>query len=98
MIGLAYTREEPTLAVLAIGLGFWVTLGAFAELVTRSGIGRVPLQTAFARLKGLPGSIWGSAFAHCGLGIMVLGIVGVLIGLVPVLIWFALLVVYVWNS
>ncbi len=73
---LAYTQDEPTLAVLAIGLCAWTMLGAFAEVFSRSGFGRVPNATAFSRLKGLPGSMWGTAFAHCGLGVMVLGIVG----------------------
>lgn len=76
VISLAYTSDEPTLAVLAIGLGVWVILGSFAEVATRTGLGRQSYSIVWARLKGLPGATWGSAMAHCGLGVMVLGIVG----------------------
>src|SRR4029453_5715829 len=37
---------------------------------------KVPLATAFERAKGLPRSAWGAAFAHFGLGITLLGVIG----------------------
>ncbi|MEI8146448.1 MAG: cytochrome c-type biogenesis CcmF C-terminal domain-containing protein, partial [Alphaproteobacteria bacterium] len=37
---------------------------------------RVPASVSLARARGLPRSVWGTAFAHAGVGIMVLGIVG----------------------
>jgi len=73
---LAYTQDGPYLAVMAIGLSVWVMLGAFAEIVQRSGIFKTDFGTSMARLKGLPRSMWGTAFAHFGMGVMVLGIVG----------------------
>jgi cytochrome c-type biogenesis protein CcmF len=36
----------------------------------------VPVKTALARAAGLPRSTWGTALAHMGLGITLLGIVG----------------------
>ncbi|MEM7214827.1 MAG: heme lyase CcmF/NrfE family subunit [Pseudomonadota bacterium] len=76
IVSLTYTTDGPVLSSLAIGLGVWVMLGAFAEIYTRSGFSKNPLPVAFARLRGLPRSIWGTAFAHFGIGVMVIGIVG----------------------
>lgn len=73
---LAYTEDGPVLASLAVGLGVWVFFGAFAELYQRVGFGKTRFSVAIQRLRGLPGSTWGTAIAHCGLGVMILGIVG----------------------
>ena len=61
---------------LAIGLAFYVMAGALTEIVERTGLLRVPFATAFARARGLPRSAWGATFAHFGLGITLLGIIG----------------------
>jgi cytochrome c-type biogenesis protein CcmF len=66
----------PLLVPFAIGLAFYVMAGALTEIVERTGLLRVPLATAFARARGLPRSAWGAAFAHFGLGITLLGIIG----------------------
>jgi len=50
--------------------------GAVTEIVDRTGLLKVPLRTAFARARGLPRSAWGAAFAHFGLGLTLLGIIG----------------------
>jgi cytochrome c-type biogenesis protein CcmF len=50
--------------------------GAVTDLIERTGLLRVPLRTAYGRAYGLPRSTWGTAFAHFGLGITLLGIVG----------------------
>ena len=60
----------------AIGLAFYVMAGALTDLVERTGLLKVPLPTAFIRAKGLPRSAWGTTFAHVGLGITLLGIIG----------------------
>jgi cytochrome c-type biogenesis protein CcmF len=44
--------------------------------VERTGLFKVSLATAFRRAKGLPRSTWGAAFAHFGLGITLLGVIG----------------------
>ena len=74
---LAWNGRGPWLAPLGIGLGMWVIGGAIAELAARSRLGEIPLAQSWARLKGLPRSAWGSALAHAGCGVMMLGIVGV---------------------
>lgn len=76
ILALAFKEDGPILASLAIGLAVWVMLGSLAELFQRSGLPKASLSVAFSRLAGLPRSTWGSAFAHFGVGLMVLGIVG----------------------
>jgi cytochrome c-type biogenesis protein CcmF len=66
----------PILAPFAIGLAFYVMAGALTDIVERTGLLKVPFATAFARAKGLPRSAWGAAFAHFGLGITLLGVIG----------------------
>jgi cytochrome c-type biogenesis protein CcmF len=66
----------PILVPFAIGLAFYVMAGALTDIVERTGLLKVPLATAFARAKGLPRSAWGAAFAHFGLGITLLGVIG----------------------
>jgi len=66
----------PLLVPFAIGLAVYVMAGALTEIVERTGLLRVPFATAFARARGLPRSAWGATFAHFGLGITLLGIIG----------------------
>jgi len=64
-----------SLAPLGLLLGFWVAFGAFAELVERSKLGRIPMSESWRRLVGLPRATWSTAIAHFGVGVTVLGIV-----------------------
>jgi cytochrome c-type biogenesis protein CcmF len=66
----------PILVPFAIGLAFYVMAGALTDIVERTGLLKVPFATAFARASGLPRSAWGAAFAHFGLGITLLGVIG----------------------
>jgi cytochrome c-type biogenesis protein CcmF len=66
----------PILVPFAVGLAFFVMAGAVTEIVERTGLGRVPLWAAYGRAYGLPRSAWGTAVAHFGLGVALLGIVG----------------------
>ncbi len=77
IVTLAFTSGTPILAALVIGLAFWLMIGAFAEISVRVGFAKNGFSKAFARLRGLPGSTWGTAFAHFGLGVTLLGIVSV---------------------
>src|SRR5439155_22926233 len=60
----------------AIGLALFAIAGAVTDLLERTALLKVPVRTALARARGLPRSTWGSALAHLGLGITLLGIVG----------------------
>jgi cytochrome c-type biogenesis protein CcmF len=64
------------LAPFGGGLALFVMVGALADLVERTGLYRVPFRTAFRRAVGLPRSTWGTAVAHFGVGLTLLGIVG----------------------
>ncbi|CUT10479.1 Cytochrome c heme lyase subunit CcmF [Bradyrhizobium sp.] len=70
-----WARGGSALAPLAIGLGIFVIAGAVTDIVERTGLVRLPFATALHRARGLPRSAWGSAFAHAGLGIALIGIV-----------------------
>ncbi len=80
VIGIAVTFAlevgGPVLLPFAVGIALFVIAGALTDLVERTGLLKVPVKTALARAVGLPRSAWGTAFAHLGLGITLLGIVG----------------------
>ncbi|WP_313615271.1 heme lyase CcmF/NrfE family subunit [Agrobacterium sp.] len=65
----------PVMAALGIAAGFFLIIGALADLWYRANFGKLAFDIAFRRLKGLPRSAFGTALAHMGLGITVLGIV-----------------------
>ncbi|MEX2036764.1 MAG: heme lyase CcmF/NrfE family subunit, partial [Xanthobacteraceae bacterium] len=71
----AATGGGPVRAPFGIGLGVFVMAGALTDIVERTGVLRVPLTTAWTRARGLPRSTFGTAFAHFGLGVSLLGIV-----------------------
>jgi cytochrome c-type biogenesis protein CcmF len=66
----------PILVPFAFGIAVFVIAGALADFVERTALLKLPLSTAFARARGLPRSAWGTALAHMGLGVVLLGIVG----------------------
>lgn len=75
---LFYVRHGgPVLAILGLAAGFFLIFGAVADLWYRAGIGKVAAGIAWRRLSGLPRSAFGTALAHAGLGITVLGIIAV---------------------
>ena len=63
------------LAPLAVGLAAFIMLGALTDLAERAGLGRVGAKVALARLAGVPRSTYGTAIAHFGVGVCLLGIV-----------------------
>lgn len=71
----AWVRGGSTFAPLVIGLAVFVIMGSLSNLAERAGLFRVPIETAIRRACGLPRSIWGTAFAHIGIGVALIGIV-----------------------
>ncbi|TCU63984.1 cytochrome c-type biogenesis protein CcmF [Bradyrhizobium sp. R2.2-H] len=67
----------PVLAVFGFAAGLFLVLGAAADLWYRAGIGEMNAVVAWRRLLGLQRSAFGTALAHAGLGVTVLGIVAV---------------------
>ncbi|MEM6461262.1 MAG: heme lyase CcmF/NrfE family subunit [Pseudomonadota bacterium] len=72
-----FSTGAPVLAALGIGIGIWLIAGAVTDIAYRSGIGKATPSVMWRRFRGLPRSAFGSALAHLGLGIMVIGIVTV---------------------
>jgi cytochrome c-type biogenesis protein CcmF len=64
------------LAPFGVGLAFYVMMGAVVDLVERTGLMRLPMATVRMRATGLPRSAWGTAVAHFGIAMSMLGIVG----------------------
>jgi len=71
----AWEKGGSALAPLAIGLAVFVILGAMVDVAERVKLFRAPFGTSWDRAKGLPRSAWGTAFAHAGLGIALIGVV-----------------------
>ncbi|ACB26951.1 cytochrome c-type biogenesis protein CcmF [Methylobacterium sp. PvP062] len=75
---LALTWGGPVMAPVGIGLGAYLLIGSALEIVTRArgyGASRArSLGQIGRRAVGLPRSAWGTAIAHAGVGVVVLGI------------------------
>ena len=71
----AWMHGGPVLAPLAIGLAAFVIAGALSDIAERTGLFRIPLSVSLRRARGLPRSAWGTAFAHAGLGVALIGVV-----------------------
>jgi cytochrome c-type biogenesis protein CcmF len=71
----AFVHGGSTLAPLAIGLAVFVIVGALVDLVERIALFRAPLGISWRRARGLPRAAWGTAFAHAGVGVALIGIV-----------------------
>jgi cytochrome c-type biogenesis protein CcmF len=63
------------LAPFGVGLAFFVMAGAVVDLVERTGLFRMPLAIVARRAAGLPRSTWGTAVAHFGIAVSMLGII-----------------------
>jgi cytochrome c-type biogenesis protein CcmF len=80
-IGIALTfvvvQGGPVLAPFGIGLALFVIAGAATDIIERTGLLKLPLGIAMRRAAGLPRSAWGTAIAHSGIAVTLLGIVSV---------------------
>ena len=72
---LAFRQRGPWLAPFGIGLGVWLIAGAFTEIAYRVKLFDASPSEAWRRLRNLPRAAYGSALAHSGLGLVVIGIV-----------------------
>jgi cytochrome c-type biogenesis protein CcmF len=76
-IVVATASEISILAPFGIGLALFVMAGAVTDVVERVGLFRVSLSVVRQRAAGLPRSVWGTAFAHFGIAVTLLGVVAV---------------------
>jgi cytochrome c-type biogenesis protein CcmF len=76
--GIYYAQNGgPIMALFGIALGAYMIAGSLTELYLRSGLGKVTGAVALRRLSGLPRSVFGTALAHIGMGVALIGIVAV---------------------
>jgi len=73
----AAIRGGPVLAPFGVGVAVFVMAGAATDIVERTMVLRLPPRASLSRAIGLPRSAWGTAFAHFGIGVTLLGIVSV---------------------
>lgn len=78
-IAAAFAIEQggPVLAPFGAGIAVFVMAGAITDIAERTLFMRVPFRASLQRAIGLPRSAWGTAFAHFGIGVTLLGIVAV---------------------
>jgi cytochrome c-type biogenesis protein CcmF len=68
-------RGGPILAPFGIGLAVFAMLAALFEVAERIRLFREPVSASLRRAAGLPRSALGTALAHFGMGVTLLGIV-----------------------
>ncbi len=78
-VAAAFAIEHggPVLAPFGVGIAVFVMAGAVTDIAERTMILRLPMRATWMRAIGLPRSVWGTAFAHFGIGVTLLGIVAV---------------------
>ncbi|PRH88086.1 heme lyase NrfEFG subunit NrfE [Labrys okinawensis] len=75
LVTLWLKQGGPVLAPIGAGLAFFIMAGAVVEIAGRIKLFREPLGSSLRRAKGLPRSAFGTAFAHFGVGVTLMGIV-----------------------
>jgi cytochrome c-type biogenesis protein CcmF len=75
---LLFVDRHAVLAACGIGVAVWLILGAATDLALKSGVGKVGPRIVLRRFLGLPRSMYGTALAHAGLGLTLLGILATL--------------------
>jgi cytochrome c-type biogenesis protein CcmF len=72
-VTLAIKGVHSVVAPFAVGLAFYIMLGSAVDIAERTALFRVPLAISGRRAVGLPRSAWGTAIAHSGLALTLLG-------------------------
>ena len=71
---LAALHGEPVVALVGCGVAAWLIVGSFVEVFGRIFARGASAAVMFARGVGLPRSAWGTAFAHAGFGVTLMGL------------------------
>ena len=74
LASVAVMEGGPVAAPLGVGLGVFLVASAFWEIGERVVARASGISAMVSRAKGLPRSAWGTAFAHAGVGLSVIGI------------------------
>ncbi len=72
---LVLTEGGSLLMAAGLFAGVFAIVGAITEFADRIALFREPLGLSMARARGLPRSAFGTALAHAGIGISLLGVV-----------------------
>jgi cytochrome c-type biogenesis protein CcmF len=75
VLTFAVGDRSSILAPFGIGLAAFVMIGAMVDIAERIGLFRVSFSVVRQRAAGLPRSVWGTALAHTGIAVTLLGIV-----------------------
>jgi cytochrome c-type biogenesis protein CcmF len=70
----AFLNGGPVFAILGLGLGLFVVVGSVVEITSRAFSSEGGISVAFKKAFGLPRSAWGSAMAHMGVGLFIIGV------------------------
>lgn len=73
---LLFVDSRAVFAALGVAIAVWLILGAATDLALKAGFRAASPGVAMRRLVGLPRSMFGTALAHAGVGVTVLGMVG----------------------
>ena len=75
VLTFAVGDRSSIMAPFGIGLAAFVMIGAMVDIAERIGLFRVSFSVVRQRAAGLPRSAWGTALAHTGIAVTLLGIV-----------------------
>jgi cytochrome c-type biogenesis protein CcmF len=67
-------QGAPYLSVAAAAIAVYLVIGSLSDLAHRANARAAGPRAALARLLGLPLSVFGTAFAHAGMGLTLLGL------------------------
>jgi len=67
-------QGAPYLSVAAAAVAVYLVVGSLSDLALRANARAAGPRAALARLLGLPLSVFGTAFAHAGMGLTLLGL------------------------
>ena len=70
----AAVKGEPALAALGAGAALYVMIGSFVDIGGRIFARGAGAAVMWARAAGMPRSAWGTAVAHAGVGVTLLGL------------------------
>ena len=68
--------SRPWWAAGGMALAAWLVVGTALDVAERIKLFKQPLALSWRRAIGLPRSAWGMAFAHAGVGVVIIGITG----------------------
>lgn len=74
--GLYFSGFNNILAVIGLMIGVFIILITLSDVADRAKLFRVPVKTSLNRMSGFPRAFWGGSFAHLGVGVAILGMVG----------------------